>query len=513
MRRAALAALLFLALAACGGSLPGTDAGADASADVTTPMDGGDGATARYVMPACQRPAGPFAPLSTRCQHFVDAQGRVVLLHGINARVRGVFDVTFDDGRAPLEDIPEFTLDDARRMRAMGFNLLRLPVNWSGVEPTETGGFSAQYLDAVAAAVDLARQAGLYVLIDFHQDAYSKEIGEDGAPLWAIQPPPEMLLGGPLTDLGARRASRQVLDAFATFFGDAEPGPRLRTRFARMAAHVARRFRDSDAVIGYELYNEPVTGQDELLRLHLEVARAIRAVDTRHLIVFEPPAARNLLDRVPLALRTFEAEGVAGGVYAPHVYTLAFTANETLRRAFTRDTLRVSNANAVREAAAWGTPLLITEFGYDPRGTRAQEYLELQGDIQDEFGASAAFWVWKENSQGAWGLFDYDMTTGRWTERAAVRRAVTRVMPEAIAGWPEGWRYDRATRRFELRYQGSDAVSAPTRIFVPAPEDFAASFEVTCDGAVVRAGRSPTTGVVQVPCTGPGLHVVTVTAR
>ena len=166
-----------------------------------------------------------------------DADGRVVLLRGVNARVDGVFDVTFDDGRQALEPIPALDDGDCTRMRQLGLDLLRLPINWSGIEPTR-GIYDEAYLDRVDAAVQCAARAGLVVLIDLHQDAYSKEIGEDGAPLWAIQPPPTMLLGGPLTDLGDRRLSTQVQAAFATFFTIGDPSG-LQSDYDAMLAHVA----------------------------------------------------------------------------------------------------------------------------------------------------------------------------------------------------------------------------------------------------------------------------------
>ncbi len=481
----------------------------DALDDVTL-----DAAPTRYAMPACTAPASAFAPLATRCQHFVDSQGRVVLLHGINARIQGLFDVTFDDGRLPLEPIPPYTLDDARRMRALGFNLLRLPVNWSGLEPVDAGTtrLDAGYLARMHATVDLARQAGLLVLIDFHEDAWSKEIGEDGAPLWAIQPPPTMLLGGPLDDLGARRASAQVLAAFATFFSDAPPavGAQLRTRFAGMAAAVARSFRGDAAVLGYELFNEPIASAAEMLRFNVETAAAVRAADPEHLVVFEPSAARNLIDRAPLATSPFPT---AGSVYAPHIYTLSLNGTDAQRMAMTRSALRPSFSNAVNEAASWHTPMLITEWGYGPDGIRAADYFAFEPDLQDEFGLSAIFWVWKENSQGGWGLFDHDAATDTWTERAAMRRMLARVMPEAVAGWPSSFGYDRAARRFELRYAGDASVTAPTRVYVPAAEDFAAAFDVTCDGVAASAMRDAATGIVDVPCAGAGEHVVVIAAR
>lgn len=473
-----------------------------------------DAASRRYVMPACTQSAGPFAPLSTRCQHLVDAQGRVVVLRGINARVEGVFDVTFSDGRTALQPIPAFEASDAARMRQLGFNFLRLPINWSGIEPTNTTPptYNDAYLARVQATVELARRAGLLVLIDFHQDAYSKEIGEDGAPLWAIRPAPEMLLQGPLTadELARRRTAGQTLRAFETFFGSSTEGAQLRTRFAQMTAEVARRFRDDSAVIGYELFNEPVADDAQCLALHTEVGAAIRAVDPRKLLVFEPPTIRNFLDRSTLASAPFP---LAGGVYAPHIYTLVFSGTDMQRQTFTIDTLRASHANAAREARSWGTPTIVTEWGYGPSGIRMEDYVSAQADLQDEFGESAALWLWKERSQGSWGLFDYDAASGRWTERPAYRRALARVYPEAIAGWPKTWRFDRRARRFELEYEGSAMVSAPNVLFVPAAEDFAAMFTVTCDGATVSATRNSETGRVEVPCNGPGAHRVELVAN
>src|SRR5690348_16414435 len=61
---------------------------------------------------------------------LVDGRGREITLRGVNARANGVLDVTFDDGRLPLQDVPVFDAGDAERMQALGFNLLRLPINW-----------------------------------------------------------------------------------------------------------------------------------------------------------------------------------------------------------------------------------------------------------------------------------------------------------------------------------------------------------------------------------------------
>src|SRR5262249_3150212 len=152
-----------------------------------------------------------------------DQRGREVTLRGVNARAAGVFDVTFDDGRLPLEPIPGFDEGDAQRMAAFGFNLLRLPISWSALEPAP-GAIDVRYLERVANVVDACARHGILVLIDFHQDAFSKEIGQDGAPRWVLDrllgPNNYPYLGGPLTDLSARRLAPATLAAFRAFFAD-----------------------------------------------------------------------------------------------------------------------------------------------------------------------------------------------------------------------------------------------------------------------------------------------------
>ena len=474
---------LFTLLVGCGGG--------DTAGDTTTTTT-----TTTTTPPPCDSPRFAEGRDSVRCGQLVDEQGRVVFLHGVNARVKGVFDVTFDDGRTALEPIPDFTAEDAARMREIGLNALRLPINWSALEPTKDGGFDEAYLDRDAEIVGLCAAHGIRVLVDFHQDAYSKEIGEDGAPLWAILPPPEMLLGGPLTDLEDRRTSNQVLAAFNTFFGDSADGAMLRERFGLAVAHVAERFENSPAVTGIEIYNEPLSGDKQCFDLAEEIVTAARPADPGRLYAFEPSVLRNQFDDSPPADRA----PIEGTMYAPHVYTLAFGGSDAQHQAMTKDTLRHSNESARDEADSWSAPLVIGEYGYDPNGIQADNYLTWQTELQDEYQASAFLWVWKEQSQGSWGMFDHDDATDAWTERAHVTQAISRVVPEAVAGWPKTFGYDRAKKRFELVFVGDPSILGPHRIFVPGASDFASAFEITCDGKVVEATRDPKTGLVEVPC-------------
>lgn len=400
----------------------------------------------------------PFTPLDSDGVNLRDAEGRAVILRGVNARVAGVFDVTFDDGRTAVEPIPALEAADCARMRELGFNVLRLPINWSGVEP-ERDQFDTAYLNAVDAAVTCAADAGLFVLIDLHQDAWSKEIGEDGAPLWAIVPAPAMLLEGPLTDLEARRTSEQVVAAFESFFAVGDPTG-LQGELIGALAHVAARWADHPAVIGFELFNEPVFGEPGALdAFHVAAATRVREVAPRKLVFFEPDAVRNFLDSAPLADAPFP---VAGAVYAPHMYTAA-------------ENLRTSIDNARAEATSWGTPLFIGEWGTGP-GAGATERLVLEQGLHDEYAVSSAYWLWKEESQGFWGL--YERTAGGWAERPEMIAGLGRPRAERVAGTPSSIVVDDAAGTITVTYAA--AVAAPHVFHLPPG---LAATGATCSGA------------------------------
>jgi endoglycosylceramidase len=311
---------------------------------------------------------------------LADARGREVTLRGVNARVEGVFDVTFDDGRLPLEAIPRSTARTSTACATSG-STCRGSINWSALEP-ERGVYSKAYLDRIAAVVDLCAKRDVLVLLDFHQDAFSKEIGQDGAPRWVLDlllgPNGYPYLGGPLTDLTARRLAPHTLDAFRRFDAN-EQG--VQDLFAQAAAVLAKRFKRSRAVAGYEIMNEPLAtpdalGEAQLLGLHVRVTEH-PPVDRRHLVVFEPNTLRNFLNQAPLPAAPFPD---AKAVYAPHVYTYVFDG-----QTFTgdRSALAASMQNAAIEAAAWGTPLLVGEYGIDPTHPLANEWITASLDLQD----------------------------------------------------------------------------------------------------------------------------------
>jgi endoglycosylceramidase len=457
----------------------------DAPADVGLELDAGP----------CTSPDFAGSPFGIHCNQLVDSQGRTAIIHGINARIPGVFDNSFTDGRQAHEPLPPFGASDVQRMRALGFNTLRLPINWSAVEPTEDGGISTSYLDTVASITAMCAAANLNVLVDLHQDDYSKEIGEDGAPLWAIQPPPTQLLGGPVPSND--NESGQVLSAFSTFF-DPTNGVYLRQRYTAMATAVAARFADDPAVVGFELYNEPYTGDELLHALYDEMVPSMRAAAPKKLLFWEPYSLR---------IESGAAETGDGGpigpgtVYAVHIYNIGTAwGNEA--------TLLQTLSNAQGEAQSWGAPLVVTEYGYDPSSSGFAPWVDALQDVASDVGASDMFWLWKEESGGFWGLYSFD-DAGVATERPATVRTLTRARLEALAGTLVSVSYDETAQKLEVQFIGSSAITAANVVSVGAEASPpAAQWMATCDGASVQTnGADP----LQIPCGGDGSHVLVVT--
>lgn len=195
------------------------------------------------------------------------------------------------DTRAPA--LPgDGSEDDLAQMRALGIDVLRLALSWSLLEP-QPGVYSRTYLDRVAQVVGWARRQGIYVILDMHQDAYSRYIagatvptapplvqsprGYDGAPCWAV-----VTDGAPVAAVdGVRELDPAVQAAFTAFWlnrrpappadcpppapavpepGAASPGSGLQDHYIGALAALARRFRDDSTVLGYEVMNEPSPG-------------------------------------------------------------------------------------------------------------------------------------------------------------------------------------------------------------------------------------------------------------
>jgi alpha-glucosidase (family GH31 glycosyl hydrolase)/beta-glucosidase/6-phospho-beta-glucosidase/beta-galactosidase len=440
-----------------------------------------------------------------------DAHGREIILRGVNARIQGVFDVSFDDGREPLEPIPSFSQADTEAMQKIGFNLLRLPINWSGIEPTPNT-YDQDYINHIKNVLDLCDQAGIQVMLDMHQDAFSKEIGEDGAPLWAIIPEPvEQNQGGHLDNLVDLRFSGQVQNAFISFWNNTtipETGKGLQDHFIDAMCHVMDQFKDHSAVLGMEVFNEPwllhtALGESDISLLHNFYTKAfakLREVTSDQLIFFEPDVSKNFpsADSRPqysAIIPDTISWNTENTVYAPHLYVENFimTGNPDPDD----PAIMVNVVNSIIEADAFQAPLMIGEFGFNHKDEDYAATMDKVMNIADQYLFHTAQWVWKENSQDAWGF--YDFVDNEPVLRNDVAESTSRAYPQAISGRIKTIQYNKTAKSLSVHFTYT-ATGEPHVLFVPINYVFTNGYDVICDDAVVAASQMDSFGRISVEC-------------
>lgn len=116
--------------------------------------------------------------IATDRQYIRDQKGRYVFFHGVN--VSGSTKFPYEQGTTFTYVGKPFPLAEADRhfqiIKDLGFNAIRLLVMWEGIEPHEKGRYDTEYLDYIEKIVAKANDYGIYVLMDMHQDIFSRHL-------------------------------------------------------------------------------------------------------------------------------------------------------------------------------------------------------------------------------------------------------------------------------------------------------------------------------------------------
>ncbi len=498
--------------------------------------------------------------------HIADDQDRLVLLHG--AIPAGLLDFWTGNDRSRTGSPPFYPIDPAAyadrcpdnsdssanrypplcqsdlvQMASLGFNSVRLPLSWSLLEP-ERGRFNQTYVDRVAQVVGWAHSLGMYVIIDMHQNAYSRYVGwgkgvdlayHTGAPAWATFTdgvPSQVFVPG------QREANPAVFQAFSNFWYNRSG---IQDEYIAAVALLAKRFKDDSTVAGYSIFNEPQPGwnlppgYEDLLLLpfYRRVIDAVTGVhdglpcptgifmpafcgytdlavhDVRHLFFVEPGLLRHITD-FPTHLG-LPVSSYPNLVFSLHAYTHGFTIEALLGKSdpshatYPWGGYDQTYALGEREARAMNAALFVSEFGDDPQYDRllmANELLE-----QERHLAGFAFWTWKENGgSGKWGVYEsapagVSPTPSSGCLRRERERQLARVYPRASADPRLTYHYDPDSGAFTLQAHGRTG-DAPTIVYVPR----SVNGDVSTSGVAshsVSAGADASRLVTASPSGGP----------
>ena len=349
-----------------------------------------------HVPPAHRGPAYAGLPwLVTDAAHRIaDLAGDAVQLHGFNDSA--LLEKTVDP--APLD------ARDAHDIAAMGFDVVRLPVAWSRLEP-QRGQWDEAYLQQVADDVALLNRDGLYVVLDMHFLDFGPRWDGSGAPQWAALPliPDIRFTQG---DWG-RHLSPAQNAAMAYFW----LSPDWQADFMHAWQRVAARFADDSGVAGYDLYNEPHAlpipplrfERDWMWPLYARTIDAIGAVDPNHLFFVEG----ELFGDFPTMVDQLSAPDL---VYSPHEYT-----GSLVPPLFNGDVsaLRDHVASVTTEAREVPAAMWVGEWGKSRDEPMAAQWVDGLLDAYDDAGAGGwAWWQWRQD--GGWGMRNAAGTSTDW---------------------------------------------------------------------------------------------------
>lgn len=411
--------------------------------EAVAPVEASGGMERLHLLPA--REAGGLPVIG-------DVTGRRVILRGVN--VNQLIDYYLRDPDVPATQPP--TDEDFAQIAAMGFNVVRLGMSWSRLEPTR-GDFDEAYLDEIKKAVADAKANGLYTVLDMHEDAWGNALarpdeqcdggtspttGWDGAPDWAT-----ITDGAQHCQFMARDLAPAVATAYSNFYTDRDG---IQTELLRTWATVAEAFADEPAVAGYDLFNEPgigaippVTSGLLLGRYYDAAITAIREAETggfTHLAFFEPSVLWSGLgfDVTPPPGFTSDTQLV----FAPHPYSESITLDQSL--GLTIASIERNLAMSADAAKSYGAALWLGEWGWfgdpDVDGAKVQRFVA----AQDRLGVGGAFWVWRQgcgspetgdNAESSGNLVSVDCATGALTPPpAGFAEPLSRAYPRAFPG-------------------------------------------------------------------------------
>jgi endoglycosylceramidase len=368
---------------------------------------------------------------------ILDSQGRQVLLRGMN--VTGLEQAKdMRPGAVP-------TAQDFAEMEADGFDVIRLPINWSRLEPSP-GHMSQSYVDLVRSVVNDAAAHGIYTILDLHNIDWSIYYGGDGAPSWATAGslPRSFPLGSPWN----RHLAPGVLASYGIFWADLGGWQQDVTE---VWSYVAREFRDDSAVAAFDLWNEPHPFPAPPGLFEKKYLLPFEAHVITHLAAIAPHQMWMTEQTLDFGLPTYVGPlPYPNQVYSSHVFaTLLEPPWQKPTPEYAIPLTLLDDQAKEAGAAPW-----VGEIGAGP-GKANQAWVAREMNELDRYRLGWAYWDWDEG--GSWAF-------KRMTSRL---RIAARAYPRATPGTLDTLSYHYQDGRLVLQFSG-DASGRPLLVEVPS---------------------------------------------
>ena len=456
---------------------------------------------------------------------ILDNYGRYGVFHGVNV-------VNKEPPYIPTTDAFDVkhsvSAEDIKYMKHLGFNLVRLGVEWEAVEKKE-GEYDDEYLKNVTKLINSLGENGIYTLVDTHQDLFSKKFCGNGVPYFYVDKlgyktkcdssAIAYILGlvkvcKPMSSYNFRYDERgvplkedcaknnwveyhftpEVTSAYKNFYDNKEG---VQDKYIDFWKHLAITFKGNPYIIGYDIWNEPFPGglwddltmiipsradMKQLLPVYEKIDAAIRAIDPDFLLFFENMPFPDFL---PLfgglilgGLR--KTPGAYNQVYNVHSYCCNSGADACPSSG--EPTLEISrkrcpgyhkkkiNTN-LKDAEKLKTPLIISEFGNCLDGEAC--YNELSGVVRNSETnfVSWAYWIYKhlddpyQNNTVNNSTANYGLYYNEGGIQVTKERTLSRGYVQYYQGKPISFEFTNDETDFQTVVEYDSLISAPTTLY------------------------------------------------
>jgi hypothetical protein len=366
-----------------------------------------------------------------------------------------------------------FGPDDAEFLASLGFNCVRIPVNYRHWEDdARPGEINPDGFDHLDRAVDACAAAGLYTVIDLH-----------AAP------------GGQNHHWHSDNPFHQPL-----FWQHRS----LQDRAVALWEAIASRYAGRPEVAGYNVVNEPADEENtRLVDFYRRAVAAIRAVDADHMVLLdgnrysrEFPGFGEPFENAVYAVHQYPEPGAADGGPYPGL---------TAGRHYDRAEIARSLDALTGYMREHGLPVWVGEFGPvygagPARDAQRRQLLADQIDIYEDAGAGWSLWTYKDI--GVQGLVTVDPASPWMSRTAAVRARKASVAADHWGMTTDPMRnvLGPLMARFSLEFPRFDPYPFGARRHVeelvlnilfaePLADEFAACFADATDDELVALGE------------------------
>ena len=455
-------------------------------------------------------------------RHFVDEFGRVKIFHGVNLVVKIPPYLPKTDKFDPLMSMSS---EDFDHFKIMGFNIVRLGILWEAFE-IEENKFDFNYLEEVYKLVNKLGENGIIVILDAHQDLFSRIICGEGVPYFYA------------SKLSYEKdCSKSIIESFLHHldicipmrnynlkldnnslplieeckkhsFMDYHISPELTSLYGRFYqnenelidkfitfwSYFVKKFKNNPYIFGLDIWNEPFPGdmwssikylipgkadKEQILPFYKKVNEKLREIDNNLVFIFQPTPFPDTLPFFGGQFAGHFEETPSGDQYLDkqilnaHSYCcqaareICELGEPQLKDYFTCKSYHLRKLEDLyQNSRALKIPFIVTEFGACRNSESCFNEITSFAEASDNYLASWTYWQYKPFGDFTTSC-DYDegifSLDGGYQENKV--KGLARTYIKAFQGIPISMKFDHKTKIFKSQFYLNSKINASTEIY------------------------------------------------